>query len=157
MGGSLMRHAIKPVEGFPEYQVANSGYVIGVKGQVLPGSDNGTGYIQVALHGGTAAMKYVHRLVAEAFIANPENLPEINHIDEDKGNNNVVNLEWITRPGNMEHSLAKNYLLTSPHGVEVEVFNLNKFCRDNDIKASHMYEVVKGLRGQHKGWKGRVL
>lgn len=49
------------------------------------------------------SMYYVHRLVAEAFLPNPQNLQEVNHKDLNKGNNNVSNLEWIDRSGNMRH------------------------------------------------------
>ena len=49
-------------------------------------------------------MKLVHRLVAETYIPNPDNLPEVNHKDGNKRNNHVSNLEWTTRSGNAIHS-----------------------------------------------------
>lgn len=57
----------------------------------------------------------IHRVVAEAFIPNPDNLPEVNHKDGDKLNNNVGNLEWVTRQGNATHAKI-NGLLRQPTG-----------------------------------------
>lgn len=53
---------------------------------------------------GTEWTVQAHRLVAEAFISNPENLPEVNHIDGDKKNNCVSNLEWVSRQANIQHA-----------------------------------------------------
>src|SRR5699024_4677012 len=68
--------------------------------------DNGRGYLTVGLWSDNNIIKknfYVHRLVARAFIENPENKLEINHIDGNKYNNNVDNLEWSTRSENLKH------------------------------------------------------
>lgn len=75
-------------------------------GKILNPTDNGNGYKIICLRicGRKRKNFYVHRLVAEAFIPNPDGLKEINHIDFDKGNNVVSNLEWVSRKGNIEWS-----------------------------------------------------
>ena len=50
-------------------------------------------------------LEYVHRIVALAFLNNPNGLPEVNHIDGDKSNNNVANLEWVSRSDNTKHAI----------------------------------------------------
>ena len=92
-------------EGF--YQVSNLGHIKsfhkhnGKTGHFLVPNIIGHGYESVMLYKKTVAGKerhkfLVHRLVAQAFLPNPDNLPQINHIDEDKRNNAVTNLEWCT-------------------------------------------------------------
>lgn len=63
------------------------------------------GYLTVELRkGGHRSKARIHRLVAEAFIPNPDNLPEVNHKDGDKTNNHVSNLEWCTHSDNLKHA-----------------------------------------------------
>ena len=87
------------------YMISNKGNVYSVRrrdsrgikcgGRILKPRYSGNGYLQVDLrNNGKRKTKYIHRLVTEAFIPNPESLPQINHIDEVKDNNNVENLEW---------------------------------------------------------------
>ena len=71
------------------------GYIAHYKEKILKQSFERNGYVRVGLSKyGKTKLYYVHVLVAEAFINNPDNLPEVNHIDEDKTNNCVDNLEW---------------------------------------------------------------
>lgn len=80
-------------------------------------SRNG-GYKFVELSKDGKARKYsVHRLVAKHFISNPENKPQVNHIDGNKANNRVDNLEWVTASENIKHAY-ENGLKNSPSGDE---------------------------------------
>lgn len=73
--------------------------------KILKPWNNGNGYLVVSLNDGNKRKnRYVHRLVAEHFIDNPNNAPVINHIDYDKNNNRVDNLEWVTQKENTHHS-----------------------------------------------------
>lgn len=74
------------------------------RGRILKLSYDTVGYLIVGLHSnGKAKIYLVHRLVAQAFIPNPDNLPEVNHIDEDKTNNRVDNLEMCNREYNSNY------------------------------------------------------
>ena len=105
-----MEEIWKDVDGFEGiYQVSNLGRVKSlervvnypkctkhVKEHIMSGSDNGHGYLTVMMRvNNKGVRKYIHRLVAQAFIPNPKNLPEVNHKDENRSNNNVMNLEWV--------------------------------------------------------------
>ena len=70
--------------------------------------NNKRGYLAVGLSKkGIFKIKTVHRLVAETFISNPNNLPQVNHIDENKLNNSVTNLEWCTNKYNINYGTRK--------------------------------------------------
>lgn len=71
---------------------------------------NSDGYLQVTVgKTGSRSQYRVHRIVAEAFIPNPDNLPEVNHKDCDRTNNNVDNLEWCTHAENIVHSAGMGH------------------------------------------------
>ena len=108
---------IKGYEGL--YQVSNMGRVkslehvtirkngskLPVKERILKPEILHNGYLRVKLYDSSDKMKrfLVHRLVCEAFHENPENRPDVNHINEDKSDNRACNLEWVTRKENNNH------------------------------------------------------
>ena len=112
----------RPVLGFEGYyEISNTGIVRSVNrivsgkngsvrhipGVIMTQQTNHKGYKCVILHKyGEHYTKFIHRLVAEAFIDNPFKLPQVNHIDTDKTNNHVENLEWITNEDNHKHAIA---------------------------------------------------
>lgn len=93
------------IKDYENYEVTTTGEVINTKtGRVLKPAKDSDGYLRVCLCKNCKPKVFlVHRLVAEAFIPNPDNLLEINHRDEDKTNNTVENLEWCT------HEYNNNY------------------------------------------------
>lgn len=96
-----------PVQGYENlYWISNKGRIHNNKKVMKPYRIN-SGYLCIDFTVNSAKKKnLVHRLVASAFLPNPDNLPEVNHIDENKDNNSVTNLEWCTRSHNKQHSMA---------------------------------------------------
>lgn len=87
-----------------KYVITKEGLIINSHGRILSSYING-GYCIVKLNGKHFR---VHRLVAEAYLPNPENKPQVNHKDGNKLNNNVENLEWCTQIENSDHARKNN-------------------------------------------------
>lgn len=110
---------IKQIEGYAGYRVSDKGQVYGKRGFPLkPYIHKKTGYSIVVLYKeGKARGFSVHKLVASAFILNPKKLPEVNHKDGNKRNNQAKNLEWCTRSQNVAHAYASGLRNTQPVGA----------------------------------------
>lgn len=95
----------RDIAGFDEYQVSNTGNVKSIKygkERILKVFNiNGYQYVHLCRDGEKPKNMLVHRLVAQAFLPNPDNLQDVNHKDENKTNNNVNNLEWCDRKYNI--------------------------------------------------------
>ena len=86
------------------YRISNLGRIQNSKGKILSPYKNKFGYLNIDLFVNGKKWKCkVHRLVATAFIPNPDNLPMVNHKDEDKANNNITNLEWCDNSYNLSY------------------------------------------------------
>lgn len=97
------------VKEFPKYEVSNLGRVRQIRNsKLIFQKDHTQGYKQVTLYsGGKAHYRYVHRLVARAFIPNPSGLPFVNHKDECRTHNWVDNLEWCTPEYNANYGTCR--------------------------------------------------
>jgi len=131
----------KDIQENDYYQVSNLGRVkskerrvphaksgtVSVKERILKPAMDAKGYLRVALAKGRGLKTYkVHRLVADAFLENPENKPQVNHKDGDKENNEVVNLEWVTNQENAIHA-ARTGLWEYKRGVNHHRSKLNEY------------------------------
>jgi hypothetical protein len=110
----------KDIHGFEGlYQVSNQGKIRSRNSiRKTPISSNGYKIVKLCNHG-TIKFCLVHRLVAEAFIPNPNQLRFVNHKDRNRTNNSADNLEWCTQQYNNEYSLSKKILQMDRNGVVV--------------------------------------
>lgn len=156
------------------YKVSNKGNVYSVGRVSSQGKKCGgltlkprsfrNGYLHVNLYkNGKMKSKSIHRLVAEVFIPNPNNFPEVNHLDENKTNNYVEDLEWCTREYNMNfgernekvrQKLSKRVKAVNVESGEVITFSstleaMNKGYGDG--------AVSKACRGVYKNSSGKLI
>lgn len=135
------------------------------KGRVLKQYLNHNGYLKVRIPvDGKWAMKRAHRLVAQTFIPNPDNLPQVNHKSCIRTNNNVENLEWCTRQENIAYRdklghTARNNAPKSPVlSVNLKTLEVLRFCsqheagRELGVDNSSINSVVKGRQKQAHGF-----
>ena len=129
----------KQLEKFPMHAIDQNGTVMNIyKRNILKEAHNVKGYPTVCLQNKTT--KPIHRLVAETFIPNPDNKPQVNHIDGNKENNHVSNLEWVTNEENKQHAVENNLLKTEKNRLA------NTGSRNNGAKLTE--EQVLDIRSR---------
>ena len=147
-----MEEIWRPINGYQGlYQVSDQGKVRSLKfgkERIMKNIRNKDGYLRIGLRkNGEHKLYLVHRLVAQTFIQNPQNLPEVNHKDENKDNNSVQNLEWCsskynanfgTRNQRQAEKLSKPILQYTKYGAFVREWksatdvqrNIGFFCQN---------------------------
>jgi len=135
-----------------------------VKGQILKQYRNRDGYIYVHFSvSGKTINRKVHRLVAQTFLPNPDNLPEINHKDNNPLNNNMSNLEWCSRQYNIAYrekygTPAKGSWGRPLFAVNLKTTEVSRFRsrseagRELGVNQGHINEVIRGKRKKTGGY-----
>lgn len=123
------------------YKISSLGRIIGKRGNELEGCITKFGYkgCSVDLGIGYGRANNFHRVISMAFIPNPNNLPEVNHIDGNKLNNRVDNLEWVTKKENQQHASnvlkrragKYNYHVKITEEIVLQIYNE---CKNTDKK-----------------------
>jgi hypothetical protein len=104
-----------PIEGFENYRISNCGRVVNKTNKVLNTYLNKQGYECIGLFKNGKDTKFrIHRLVASAYLPNLNFLPEVNHLDGNKLNNHVSNLQWCSRLENLNHAWENKLLHYDP-------------------------------------------
>jgi hypothetical protein len=171
-----MKKEWRDVAGYEDhYKVSSDGEIVGPKGRVLKGGINIRGYIFVILSKNNVQVnRVVHRLVAKAFLDNPEEKEDVNHKNGIKTDNRLINLEWATRSENIQHAydtgLAKatkshlgkfgvlhpNYkgpvVATSVSDGSIIVMRGVKEIRDHGFDQGNVANCLRGKAKTHKGY-----
>jgi hypothetical protein len=94
-----------PIKNWEEYLIYNDGRVYSIKSNIfIKITDNGNGYKKVSIwQNGINGQFYIHRLVAQHFIDNPDNKKYVDHIDRNKDNNHYTNIRWVTASENINN------------------------------------------------------
>lgn len=170
-----MSEVFVPVSGYEGYyEIGSMGTVRSVarrllysdgrvylyKQRLITPADNGNGYMIVNLwRNNKQKMFYVHRLVADHFMPNPENKPQVNHLDENKKNNAVENLEWATPKENVNYGTAIARQIKTqgfpvfilfPDGTKKDFDSIAQAARFLGVQkgsATHAYHKHKKLKG----------
>ena len=152
-----MKEIWKDIEGYEGlYQVSNLGRVKSkhrVSERILKPSINSRGYMLVILSkNGEYKSGKVHRLVAQSFIPNTENKPQVNHIDENKTNNMASNLEWVTVKENINHGTRTERTSHKIKAIDIANGEYNYYnsisecARYLGIHKSNISQQLKGKR-----------
>lgn len=124
------------------HEVSNKGDVRNCNGNSIKPWISTTGYLNIkVIENGKRKNKRLHRLIAKAFIPNPFNKPHVNHIDGNKLNNCIDNLEWCDHKENMSHASKTKLLNTAPRTTGKKLGNKSKYHNVSWDKARNKWSA----------------
>lgn len=139
------------VEGWDDFYVTPEGKIYKVT-EVIP-CENSSGYMYVKVMIAREVFRQsVHRIVAKAFLSNEKNLKTVDHIDGDKKNNCVANLQWFSLIDNIRKAFKGDYELLSPDGELHKFSAMREFAEKHNLDNSSVCKVLKGKMPHTKGW-----
>lgn len=149
------RESWKPVLGFDNYLISSRGRLWNRNlKRFMKASEDKRGRLRVKLTNKKKVfVRFLHLLVAEAFLPKKDGLDVIGFKDGDKSNCFVENLYRCTQSDIVGKVRGKRHKLISPGGDVVIITNISKFCRENSMHRNLFYELLRGVRSSYYGWK----
>lgn len=163
-----MKFEFKDIPGYPDYSITSDGRVWSKerkvlgrwgnyrikKGKWLKPDLSNSGYLRVGLWKDQASKKLsLHRLVLMTWDRLPEDWEQCDHINENKTDNRLENLRWVSAQQNCEFASAKAFMISFPDRRTGIFNNLKRWCRDNSIREDRIRETLTGRRNHYKGYK----
>lgn len=169
----------KKIDGFEDYEVSNLGRIRSIRKNKILKTHIKNGYEYIGLYKNKVhVIVRVHRIVAKEFILNPENKPAVNHINGNKLDNRVINLEWVTNSENMIHAFQNELhkpvdkKITSENGkklwenygkayIESIKIKANQYDKNHKLigtwesaeeaqRVLHIFHVAEAIKGKRK-------
>lgn len=163
-----MKEIWKPIHEYETYVISNLGQVKNTKfNRVIFGTRDSVGYLTFTFRkNGKSIKKRRHRLLAQAFLKNPNNFPEVNHINGIKSDDNLSNLEWCDGKHNIQHAFKlglnkghkgensgksrfTNKDIIKIRQLREEGFTYNKLAKTFNSSSGYMYHIIKRKYWSH--------